>query len=120
MPVVPSRGVTSAGAPSVAHAAQQVGYAGRLPAAAGTAAAAPAAAAAAAAGLVAGQGKKMGAGQKLATAGSGGSKGSGVNIPGVRSRGVSDDGALEQLQVELATWRTAADTATKEKEFYVR
>ncbi|KAI8471322.1 MAG: microtubule plus-end binding protein [Monoraphidium minutum] len=39
-------------------------------------------------------------------------------ITGVRSRAVSDDGVAAQLQAEVATWRVAADTATKEKDFY--
>jgi hypothetical protein len=46
--------------------------------------------------------------------------GAGIRAQGARSRGASNDGAVEQLTAELATWHAAADTATKEKDFYVR
>ncbi|GBF96000.1 hypothetical protein Rsub_08815 [Raphidocelis subcapitata] len=54
--------------------------------------------------------------QKLSTAGSGGVRPSGGGA--LRSRAASDDGVVEQLQAEVATWRAAAETATKEKDFY--
>lgn len=64
--------------------------------------------------------KRAGSGKTLSSVSSGGLRASGGSLAG-RSRGGggSDDGLAEQLQAEAATWRAAADTATKEKDFYV-
>jgi hypothetical protein len=112
-----SGGASAGGRGAGAGAAQHGGggYAGRLPPS-GAAAHAPAAAAAAPA---APAHKRAATAAKMASAGSGGLRASGGSVGGGRSGRASDDGAVEQLQAEVAKWRLAADTATKEKDFYV-
>lgn len=106
------------GAGAAAPAPHGAGYAGRLAGAPASERTPTGAGAAAGAGVP--PLAKRAPSQKLSAAGSGGVKAAaGGTSAGVRSRAPSDDGALEQLQAEVATWRTAADTATKEKDFYV-
>lgn len=116
-----SRGTTGAGAgatqclpPRDSHGLQSSsGYAGRLPAGAERVSSGSAAGAAP-------PDARRVTGGKLSTARSGNLRVAAGGIGGERSRGSSDDGGqvLEHVQAEAATWRTAADTATKEKDFY--